>query len=71
MHHVKANGGTSPKVFKGWLIELAAGERRVLRKRHSLKPITTRVYYPGAHQVDVLVNGQVVADASFLLKSGA
>lgn len=67
VHHVKANGSASPKVFKGWLFELGAGESRELRKRHSLKPITTRTYYPGAHRVELLVNGQAVADASFAL----
>jgi 3-methyladenine DNA glycosylase AlkC len=69
VHHVKAHGGTSPKVFKGWVVELAAGEHRSLHKKHSLKPITTRVYYPGAHQVDLLINGQVVAQAAFTLRA--
>lgn len=68
VHHVKANGETSPKVFKGWVIELAAGELRELQKRHSLKPITTRVYYPGMHRIEVLVNGSAVAEAGFELK---
>jgi 3-methyladenine DNA glycosylase AlkC len=68
VHHVKANGSTSPKVFKGWVLELAAGESRTLVKRHSLKPITTRVYYPGAHLVDVRLNGEARAEAGFTLK---
>ena len=29
VHHVKSNGGTSPKVRKGWLIELGPYEQRV------------------------------------------
>ncbi|MCR5883044.1 DNA alkylation repair protein [Rhizobacter sp. J219] len=69
VHHVKANGGTSPKVFKGWTVELAAGEAREFRKQHSLKPITTRVYYPGTHRIEVLVNGAVVAEAGFELRT--
>ncbi|HKX43516.1 MAG TPA: DNA alkylation repair protein, partial [Burkholderiaceae bacterium] len=32
VHHVNANGATSPKVFKGWVLELAPGEQRALRK---------------------------------------
>jgi 3-methyladenine DNA glycosylase AlkC len=71
VHHVKASGETSPKVFKGWTIELGAGEARSLHKKHSLKPITTRTYYPGTHLIDVMVNGAVVADASFTLLAGA
>lgn len=69
VHHVKANGDTSPKVFKGWTVELAAGEAREFRKQHSLKPITTRVYYPGTHRIEVLVNGAVVAEADFELRT--
>ncbi|WOB10132.1 DNA alkylation repair protein [Piscinibacter gummiphilus] len=69
VHHVKANGDTSPKVFKGWVVELAAGERREFRKQHSLRPITTRVYYPGPHRIEVLVNGAAVAEAGFELRT--
>ena len=65
VHHVKANGGTSAKVFKGWVLELGAGEERLLRKRHSLKLITTRRYHAGRHAVDLLVNGETVASAAF------
>ncbi|TNJ32681.1 DNA alkylation repair protein [Arenimonas terrae] len=68
VHHVKANGSTSPKVFKGWQLTLAPRETRALAKTHSLKPITTRVYYPGEHRVDVQANGKVVASASFVLR---
>jgi 3-methyladenine DNA glycosylase AlkC len=68
VHHVKANGTLSPKVFKGWVIELAPREQRVLDKRHSLKPVTTRRYHPGQHRVDVRINGQVVAEAAFDLR---
>jgi 3-methyladenine DNA glycosylase AlkC len=68
VHHVKANGDTSPKVFKGWSVELAPGEAREFRKQHSLKPITTRVYYAGTHRIEVLVNGAPVAEASFELR---
>ena len=67
VHHVKANGGTSPKVFKGWQRTLAPGESCRLVKSHSLKPVTTRVLYPGEHRVDVQVNGKGVASASFRL----
>lgn len=67
VHHVKADGRTTPKVFKGWVIELEAGETRSLNKRHSLKPITTRRYHAGAHEVEVLINGRSVARAGFRL----
>ena len=67
VHHVRANGGTSPKVFKGWKLALAPGEARSLEKRHSLRPVTTRTLYPGSHRIDLLVNGQTCASAHFEL----
>jgi len=67
VHHVKADGLTSPKVFKGWQFDLAGGEERVLEKRHSMKRITTRRYYPGQHRIDIQVNGSVVASDVFAL----
>jgi len=68
IHHVKADGRSSAKVFKGWRLKLAPGEQRSLRKRHAIKPITTRVYYPGVHRVELQVNGQVLAEAAFELR---
>jgi 3-methyladenine DNA glycosylase AlkC len=68
VHHVKASGSTSHKVFKGWVTELGAHEERTLRKRHSMRLITTRVYHAGHHAVDLRINGQVVASAGFDLR---
>lgn len=67
VHFVKANGSTSPKVFKGWTLTLDAKGSRTLVKQHSMKRITTRRYYPGLHRVEVQVNGQAVCEAVFTL----
>lgn len=67
VHHVKADGRLSPKVFKGWRLALASGETVVLAKRHSMREVTTRRYHPGEHRVDVQVNGRVLATAVFAL----
>jgi hypothetical protein len=67
VHHMGASGPRPPKVFKGWALTLQPGEHRPLVKRHSLRPVTTRRLYPGAHTVDVRVNGQVLAQAGFEL----
>jgi hypothetical protein len=69
VHHVKANGSTSPKVFKGWQLVLAGQERRVLIKRHSFREITTRRYHAGRHTVELQVNGQVMARADVELST--
>jgi 3-methyladenine DNA glycosylase AlkC len=68
VHHVKADGSLSPKVFKGWHLQLAAGETRQLRKNHPVRPITTRRYHAGRHVLDLRVNGQVLAEAEFDLQ---
>lgn len=67
IHHVKADGGTSPKVFKGWVLQLPAGGTKKLEKAHSMREITTRRYYAGRHKVTVQINGQVVSESSFML----
>ena len=68
VHHVKADGSLSPKVFKGWQLTLAPGEAVTLRKRHSMKPVTTRRYHAGRHGLTVQVNGQTVAEGHFTLR---
>jgi 3-methyladenine DNA glycosylase AlkC len=67
IHHQKKDGSLSPKVFKGKSLLLKPGETLTLRRRHALRPITTRIYYPGLHQLEILVNGLSVANADFLL----
>jgi 3-methyladenine DNA glycosylase AlkC len=68
VHHVKADGSRRPKVFKGWSVELAPRERRTLHRRHPLKPVTTRRYHAGQHQLDLRINGVVLATADFELE---
>ena len=67
LHHVKADGSTSPKVFKGWSTHLAKGQVLTLNKRHSMREVTTRRYHAGLHRIDVVANGAVVASAEFTL----
>lgn len=67
VHHVRSDGGTSTKTWKGWQVKLQVDEHRCLRKWHSLRPVTTRRDYPGLHQVDIVINGLVVASAAFEL----
>ena len=68
VHHVKADGSRTPKVFKGWQIELPARGAATLVKRHSLRPVTTRRYHGGEHALSVQINGRVVAEADFTLR---
>ena len=67
LHYRKANGKTAPKVFKLTTRTLAARARETIKKSHSFKPIGIRPYYPGAHMVEVVVNGCVGGRAEFHL----
>ena len=67
--HRKANGTLSPKVFKGRTRELSAGEHWEIGGRHSLKPVTTRVYHSGLHGFEPRLNGRVFAALEFTLKA--
>jgi len=66
---VKANGGTSPKVFRVREVTLEPGERSDLSKLVSLRQQTTRTHFPGRHDVEVVVNGVVSARDSFTVIS--
>ncbi len=67
IHYIKANGESRPKVFKMKALELPAGGSQALRKKVSVADMTTRKHYPGRHEVDVLVNGNVFPSAPFEL----
>jgi len=69
VHHQKANGQLSPKVFKLKTFELKAGASTSMSKKHAFKVITTRVYHPGQHRLEVQVNGTSLGSLDFILKS--
>ena len=70
VHFVKANGGTSAKVFKVGSARLAPGEGTSFRKVVSLAEMTTRRHYLGEHRVEVLVNGAAYPVGAFELAPG-
>lgn len=67
VHFVKANGKTRPKVFKLKSFELAPGGSIRLGKTLSLANLTTRRHYPGAHRVELLLNGRARPLGAFVL----
>ncbi|MDA1306768.1 MAG: DNA alkylation repair protein [Acidobacteria bacterium] len=58
VHYVKADGRTSPKVFKLKRITLGRGEAAALRFTVKLADLTTRRHYPGRHSVSLRINGK-------------
>ncbi|WP_034161717.1 DNA alkylation repair protein [Sphingomonas sp. ERG5] len=67
IHYVKKSGGVAAKVFKLKTLELAEGAVEQVRKRQSIANFTTRIHYPGRHDIEILINGQVHGRASFEL----
>ena len=67
VHHCRANGSRSPKVFKLARKRLVPGERVRVEGRHRIVPLTTRRYYAGRHRLDILVNGRTLGGADFEL----
>ena len=67
VHHTKANGVQSGKTFKLTTTTLEPGGRLDIDRSHSFRAITTRRYYPGAHAIELQVNGVVLGRAEFIL----
>jgi len=65
VHFVKANGSTSPKVFKGAELRLGPNERATFRKTVSVAQQSTRAHYPGSHRIEVMLNGETFPGADF------
>jgi 3-methyladenine DNA glycosylase AlkC len=65
VHFVKANGRTSPKVFKLDRVALPPRGEIALQKRISAAVHTTRTPRTGTHAVDVIVNGVSTRIGSF------
>lgn len=68
IHHVKSNNERSPKVFKLKTLNLGAQDQVLIRKKHSLKPITTRKYYSGKHLLEIQINGKIYAKTEWHLQ---
>lgn len=67
VYYLKSNGQHALKVFalKDWTAN--KGEVVELKKRLPFKAMTTRALYPGAHHIEVVVNGVARGKRSFVL----
>lgn len=64
---MKANGKTSPKVFKLRAMTLGPNETLTIEKKHAVKLITTRQYYAGEQQIQLQINGKVFIEKNWQL----
>lgn len=66
IHYVKKSKGPSKKVFKITERDFGPGLHD-LKREHSLRQMTTRTHYPGLHRLQLIINGQPMAEQSFTL----
>ncbi len=69
IYYRKANGGLTKKIYKIGEKEYRAGDVSIAR-RHSFRVVTVRRFYPGEHQVAVIVNGVESPRVRFELVGG-
>ena len=67
LHLQGSRGSGRRKVFKVATPTLAPGEEWGFERTFSFRPISTRVYYPGEHQIELLVNGASYGPVPFEL----
>lgn len=67
VHYVKARGERRPKVFRIADRQIGAGQVVRYGRVVDFKPVSTRTHYPGAHRLEVRVNGVELAGAEFAL----
>jgi 3-methyladenine DNA glycosylase AlkC len=67
VHYVKKNGAPSRKVFKLKEFDLPAGGRQPLSIRRAIRDFSTRKHNAGHHRVELMVNGEVLAEGGFEL----
>ena len=65
VHYVKKNGEPSRKVFKLKAFDLAPGARQILSIRRAIRDFSTRKHNAGHHRVELMVNGEVLAEGGF------
>ncbi|KQU74701.1 DNA alkylation repair protein [Aminobacter sp. DSM 101952] len=68
VHYVKKAGGTSKKVFKLKEITLPPAGQKELSISQAVRDFTTRKHYPGHHRIELIVNGETVAEGGFELR---
>ena len=67
IYFMKASGKKAEKVFKLSQKTIDSGQKIKISKKHSLKPISTRKYYPGKHKIELIINGRKYAESEFTL----
>ncbi|MGV3730229.1 MAG: DNA alkylation repair protein [Sphingopyxis sp.] len=65
IHYARPGGKSAPKVFKLKSFTLAGRDTAALSISQTIRDFTTRRHHPGRHRVELIVNGQTLAEAAF------
>ena len=65
VHYARAGGKSAAKVFKLKTFDLAARQTVSLGISQTIRDFSTRRHHPGRHEVELIVNGQVMASGAF------
>lgn len=66
---MRAGGKTATKVFKLRTFDLPAGKSVTLGVRQAIRNFSTRRHHPGRHEVELIINGLMMADTAFDIAS--
>ncbi len=67
LYFQKKAGELAPKTFKIAKTSINPGETLSFSKQQPLRPMTTRVLYPGKHEVELQINGTTYPRKKFIL----
>ena len=65
VYYKKSNGSFARKVFKISEREIQSSQTFKIKRKQSFRPITTRKYYTGNHQLSIIINGRESEIKSF------
>lgn len=63
--YVKARGNRTRKVFKLSETSIKENETKTYARTHAFKDLSTRIHYPGLHQLTIIVNGEEKVSVEF------
>ncbi|ANE51761.1 DNA alkylation repair protein [Flavisolibacter tropicus] len=69
VYYKRQNGQLSKKVFKISERQYQSNEKAIVQRRQSFKPITTRKFYAGQHQLSIIINGEEKEIKTFELEN--
>jgi len=65
IYYMKSNGKQAPKTFKWADRTVKAGDVGEIPRKQPFKTISTHKHYRGRRKIEIIVNGQAMAESDF------